>query len=168
MHQILETDRLILRQFTTADTAFIIELLNSPGWLKFIGDRQVRTTEEATNYLLNGPIKSYHEHGFGLSLVAAKTSNTPIGMCGILKRANLQLPDIGFALLPQFEGQGYAFEMASAVVTHAKEIWNVSEICAIVMPSNPGSISLIEKLGFKKRESFISDNTNEVLFLYTQ
>src|SRR5215210_8708442 len=102
MNYILETDRLRLRQFTLQDTSFIIELLNSPGWLKFIGDRNVKSEPQARNYLENGPLKSYQEYGYGLSMVERKTDNQAIGMCGILKRQTLEHPDIGFAFLPRF------------------------------------------------------------------
>lgn len=163
MNQILITGRLTLRELTIEDTAFIIELLNSPGWLQFIGDRNVRTTGEATNFLLNGPIKSYRDNGFGLSLVAMKADNTPIGLCGLLKRATLQLPDIGFALLPGFDGKGYAYEIASALLTHAKANWNAAQVCAIVMPSNQPSIKLIEKLGLKQSGTYLTDDKKELL-----
>jgi RimJ/RimL family protein N-acetyltransferase len=95
--QILETKRLRLREFTLEDTAFILDLLNSPGWLRYIGDRGVKTEEQAKNYLLNGPIKSYTKNGYGLSMVERKDDNKPIGMCGIIKRDTLENPDIGFA-----------------------------------------------------------------------
>ena len=117
---VLETDRLTLRQFTIHDTDFIISLLNSPGWLEFIGDRNVKTQEQATDYLLNGPIKSYHENGFGLSLVELKHPQKPIGMCGLLKREYLEHPDIGFAFLPEYSGKGYAYEIAKATMDYAE------------------------------------------------
>lgn len=97
MTYILETERLILRQFTIHDTKFIIELVNSPGWIENIGDRNIKTEEQARRYLQDGPLRSYEVNGFGLSLVEIKNDGTPIGMCGILKRDNLENPDIGFA-----------------------------------------------------------------------
>src|SRR6478736_8102385 len=116
MKYILETERLQLRQFEIDDAEFIVELVNTPGWLKFIGDRNIKTTEDAIRYLQNGPMKSYQENGFGLSLVEEKGNRKSIGMCGILKRDSLENPDIGFALLPEFVGKGYAFEIALATV----------------------------------------------------
>src|SRR5687767_3229567 len=116
MKQILETERLRLREFTLNDTAFIIELLNSPGWLKYIGERNVKTEEQAINYLQNGPMKSYLENGYGLSMVEKKVDDTPIGMCGIIRRETLDNPDIGFAFLPGYEAQGHGYEIASAVL----------------------------------------------------
>ena len=109
---ITESKRLVLRRFTVADSGFILRLLNAENWLKFIGDRHVRTTRQAEDYLLNGPVRSYEVNGFGLSLVALKADSTPVGMCGLLKRQELEHPDIGFAFLPEYTGKGYAFEIA--------------------------------------------------------
>ena len=113
MKYILETERLRLKEFTLEDAAFILQLLNSPGWLKYIGDKQVRTEEQARNYLQQGPIKSYSENGFGLAMVETKTDQNPIGICGLLKRTSLPNPDIGFAFLPLYWGQGLALESTS-------------------------------------------------------
>src|SRR5215213_5568163 len=130
MDYILETERLSLREFTLVDAKFIVELLNSPGWLQFIGDRYVKTEEKAESYLQNGPIKSYHENGFGLSMVELKENRTAIGMCGIIKRDSLETPDIGFAFLPQYEGKGYAFEIADATLSYAKNNLAIAKISA--------------------------------------
>lgn len=146
---IIETDRLTLRHFTIDDTAFIIRLLNSPGWLEFIGDRHVKTEEQAKQYLLNGPIKSYQENGFGLWLVELKHDKTPVGMCGLLKREYLEDPDIGFAFLPESTGKGYAFEIVKATMHYAKDTLNMQRVLAIAMPSNKSSIRLLEKIGLK-------------------
>jgi RimJ/RimL family protein N-acetyltransferase len=121
MKYILETERTRLREFRLDDTAFIIELLNSPGWIKFIGQRNVKTDEQAADYLRNVPLKSYRAHGFGLWLVEQKDDRKAIGMCGIIKRDQLENPDIGFAFLPDYAGKGYAFETASATLSFAKD-----------------------------------------------
>lgn len=94
---IFETERLILREFSTSDTAFILVLLNTPSWQKFIGDKNVHSIDDAERYLIDGPLKSYRENGFGLWLVLLKESNTPVGMCGLIKRDYLDAIDIGFA-----------------------------------------------------------------------
>lgn len=163
---ILQTERLTLRQFTLEDTAFIIELLNSPGWLEFIGDRNVKTKEQAENYLRNGPIKSYERNGFGLSMVETK-DGIPIGMCGIIKRDNLEHPDIGFAFLPEYASQGYGYEIASAVLTYAKNYLKLPTILAITLPNNTKSIKLLEKIGFMFVKSFRADPSDEELLLYS-
>lgn len=166
MNYILETERLKLRAFTLDDTAFIIELLNSRGWLRFIGDRNVRTIEQAAAYLENGPLKSYAQHGFGLSLVEKKDDGRPIGMCGIIWRSNLEHPDIGFAFLPEFEGQGYAFEMASATLSYATHTLHLPKIAAITLPANSRSIRLLEKIGLRFVRAFSFPDDKEELLLY--
>lgn len=167
MSIILETERLILREFTFNDTKFIIELLNSPGWIQYIGDRNINTDEQAKTYLENGPMKSYEVNGFGLSLVETKNDRKPIGMCGILKRDNLESPDIGFAFLPEFTGKGLAFEIAKATMSFAKDILKLQEIFAITIATNKPSIKLLEKIGLKFKKTFKFPNENEELMLFS-
>src|SRR5215216_2894158 len=107
-----ETERLLLRQFTVDDAQFILTLLNEPSFIRYIGDKKVRNLDNARQYILNGPVASYEKHGFGLLLVELNDSHTPIGMCGLLKREELPDADIGFALLSDFCGKGFAFEAA--------------------------------------------------------
>jgi len=168
MKLLIETKRLRLREFTTADTAFIIELLNTPGWLKFIGDRNVRTQEQAIAYLENGPLKSYRENGFGLAAVELKSENIVIGMCGVLKRNTLEHPDIGFALLPDYTGKGYAFEIAQAMLKHATCNLNSPTLCAVVDPRNMSSIKLLEKLGLRFKKNFRFPDGKEDLLLFSR
>ena len=167
MENILETDRLILRQFITDDSKFIVALLNSPGWIEFIGDRNIKTDGQAKNYLQSGPLKSYELNGFGLSLVELKDGNIPIGMCGIIKRVNLENPDIGFAYLPEFTGKGFAFEMANAIMDYAKDKLKLPVILAITVPNNKASIKLLEKIGMKFIKLFCFPDDNEELMLYS-
>lgn len=167
MKGILETQRLRLREFTSADTDFIITLLNSPGWLQFIGDRNVRTKEEALTYLENGPLKSYRENGFGLWMVELKEHNTPIGMCGIIARPNLEKPDIGFAFLPEYNGKGYAHEMAAATLDYAREELNIQVLYAITLAENKNSIRLLEKIGLKYSKVITFEGSEEELLLYS-
>jgi RimJ/RimL family protein N-acetyltransferase len=162
----LETKRLILRGFTLNDATFIISLLNTPGWLQFIGDRNVKTQEQARAYLLNGPLKSYHENGFGLCMVELKSDGTPIGMCGLLKRDYLESPDIGFALMPEYSRMGYAFEAANAIVSYAKEILKLNGLMAITMQSNKSSIGLLEKVGFSFTRMIALPSGGEELMLF--
>ncbi len=145
----LETDRLTLRWLTTSDAPFILGLLNQPSFLHFIGDRGVRTPGDAEQYILQGPIKSYQRSGFGLYLAELKDGNTPIGICGLIKRDILNDVDIGFAFLPQFWSQGYAFEAASAVMVYGTNVLKLRRIVAIVSPDNDRSIRVLEKIGLK-------------------
>lgn len=145
----LETERLLLRPFTTDDAPFVLTLLNEPSFLRFIGDKKVRNLEDARQYLLNGPIATYERHGFGLLLVELKDSNTPAGMCGLLKREELPEPDIGFAFLPAYWNKGLAFEAATAVMNDARERLKLTKILAIVSLDNDSSIKLLERLGLE-------------------
>jgi RimJ/RimL family protein N-acetyltransferase len=147
--RVLETDRLVLRRMSVDDADFMLGLLNDPSWLRFIGDRGVRTREEARTYILKGPIDMYERLGFGIYLTALKEEGVPIGICGLVKRDFLADVDIGFALLPGFWGRGYAYEAASAVMEHGKGALGLKRIVAITNPENQSSIRLLEKLGLK-------------------
>jgi len=165
MNKILTTERLVLREYNLDDTQFIIQLLNSEGWLAFIGDKNVHTEADAKAYLLNGPMKSYAENGYGLSLVATKDDLTPIGMCGLIKRDNLDFPDIGFAFLPEYVGKGYAFEIASATITHARETLKLPVVYGITMPENTSSKKLLEKIGLSVEGWYSFPNQENKLLL---
>jgi RimJ/RimL family protein N-acetyltransferase len=145
---VLETQRLTLRRLTPDDAEFIFALVNDPSWLRFIGDRGVRTLADATDYILKGPMDSYERQGFGLYLTALKDSGTSIGICGVLKRETLDDADIGFAFLPQFVGMGYAYESGRAVLVHARNDLDLRRLVAITSPDNHASIHVLEKLGF--------------------
>ncbi|MGD9597764.1 MAG: GNAT family N-acetyltransferase [Steroidobacteraceae bacterium] len=144
---ILETSRLTLRLIGAQDAAFILRLLNEPSFLRYIGDRDVRTLDDARAYIEKGPIASYRAHGFGLWLALRRQDGTPIGMCGLLKRDALADVDIGFAYLPEYWGQGYALEAAVAVMEHGQRALGIPRIVAIVSPDNAASIRLLGKLG---------------------
>jgi RimJ/RimL family protein N-acetyltransferase len=160
--QVLETDRLIIRRLTLEDAEFIFELVNDPSWLRFIGDRGVRSLEDARNYILKGPVEMYGRLGFGLYLVALKDEGVPIGTCGLIKRDSLKDVDIGFAFLPNFRGRGYAYEAASAVLAYGKNTLGLERIVAIVSPSNDRSIKLLEKLGFQFEQRVQLSERDEV------
>lgn len=163
MGQILETERLRLRELNHNDAGFIVKLLNSPGWLQYIGDRKVRTEAQAKTYLDNGPIKSYSDNGFGLYMVETKHSNTSIGMCGILKRDTLDFPDIGFAFLPAYSGFGYAREIASATLDYARDTLHLPKLLAITKPDNQRSIDLLKHIGLIYITTLQSPDKEELL-----
>ena len=167
MNYILETERLRLREFTLNDAAFIIELLNSPGWLQFIGDRNVKTEEQARTYLENGPLNSYKVNGYGLWLVERKEDEKPIGMCGIINREYLDNPDIGFAFLPGYHGQGYAYEVVTATMDYANQHLQISKIEAITIAENERSIRLLEKIGLRFSKTFCFPDSKDALLLYS-
>ena len=146
--KVLETERLVLRWLTVDDAEFILELVNEPSWLQFIGDKGVRTLEDAREYILRGPIEMYGRMGFGLYLTELKEGGIPIGICGLIKRESLEDVDIGFAFLPRFWGHGYAREAASAVMTCGEREFGLNRIVAVTSPGNHSSIKLLEKIGF--------------------
>lgn len=160
---ILETERLTFREFRYADAEFIITLLNTSSWQKFIGDKNVHSIDDAAHYLVDGPLKSYCENGFGLWLVLLKDSTNPIGMCGLLKRDYLENEDIGFALLPDYECLGYGFEMSSASIMHSKNILQTESVVAITDTDNASSIILLNKLGLHFEKKVNSAEGDEVL-----
>ena len=144
---VLQTERLSLRRMSLDDAEFIVELLNDAAFLRFVGDKGVRTTDDARRYILTGPIESYERHGFGLWLVELKGSETPIGMCGLLKRDTLSDVDIGFAFLPSYRSRGYALESAAAVMDYGRKVLGLKRIVAIANEDNAGSIRVLEKIG---------------------
>jgi RimJ/RimL family protein N-acetyltransferase len=164
--KILETERLILRQLTPDDSEFILELLNDPSFIRNIGDRNVRTVEDACSYILNGPVASYAKNGFGLYLVLLKETGESIGMCGLIKRDVLDDVDIGYALLPRYWSKGYAVEAAQATKEYAKDVIGLKRIVAIVDPANEGSIRVLEKLGlrYEKMVRLSADDIDLKLF----
>jgi RimJ/RimL family protein N-acetyltransferase len=165
--KVLETDRLIIRRLTFEDAAFILELVNDPAWLRFIGDRGVRTLADARNYILKGPMEMYDRLGFGLYLAELKEEGVPIGMCGLIKRDSLKHVDIGFAFLPDFRGKGYAYEAASAVLAYGKNTLGLERIVAIVSPGNDSSIKLLGKLGFQFEQMITLSARDEVKLFVT-
>jgi len=147
--KILETDRLVLRWLKADDAAFVLQLVNDPAWLRFIGDRGVQTLEDAAKYIANGPVAMYQRLGFGLYLVELKERAEPIGICGLIKRDTLEDVDLGFAFLPRFWSQGYAFEAASATLALGARTFGLSRILAVTSPDNDRSARLLAKLGFR-------------------
>ncbi len=166
---ILETKRLILRHFTLADAPFMLELLNSPTWLQYIGDRNVRNIEEAENYLRNGALKSYTENGFGFYAVVEKSetlNQVPIGLCGLVKRETLPDIDIGFAFLPDLIGKGYGYEAASATLDYALNVLKIKRLVAIVNAENVKSIGLVKKIGMTFEQMITQGNEEKELMLF--
>ena len=146
---VIETERLVLRRLAVDDAEFIVKLLNQPSFLRYIGDKEVRNNADAVRYIQDGPLASYERFGFGLYLVELKDTGVPIGICGLLKRDSLPDVDVGFAFLPSYWSQGYAFEAAAAVMTYGRDVLGLRRIVAITSPDNEGSIRLLEKLGLR-------------------
>ncbi len=166
---VLTTERLILRRLTVADAEFIVELLNDPAFLQYIGDKAVRSADDARQYILEGPVASYERNGFGLWLVELKESKLAVGMCGLLKRETLPDVDIGFAFLPAYRSQGYAFESAAAVLDYGRREFGLKRIVAITNPDNAGSIRVLEKIGMRfERMITVTEGAPEIQLLASE
>ena len=163
---ILETERLSLREFTADDSAFVFELVNEPSFIQNIGDRGVRTLSDAVRYIEAGPISSYARNGFGLYVVALKESGESIGMCGLIKRDALDNVDIGYAYLPRFWSKGYAVEAALAVKEQGRKL-ELTRLVGVTDPANTGSVRVLEKIGFtfEKMIKLSADDIDLKLFV---
>lgn len=151
----LETERLQLREFTLADAPYMLRQLNEPSFIENIADRGVRGLAQAAAYLENGSIASYRSHGFGFWAVLEKNSDALIGMCGLIRRDNLPEPDLGYAFLPEYTGQGLAFEACQASLAAASRDFALTGLLAIVNPGNTPSRRLLEKLGFSHQRMLV-------------
>ncbi len=164
---VVQTERISLSKFSDEDAPFIIQLLNSKGWLDFIGNRNVRTTEDALNYLNKSIYSGYTDNGYGLWKVTLNDGGEPIGMCGLLKRSDLPSSDIGFAFLPEYIGQGFGQEASKAVLQIAAEKFKLDEVLAITDPANTKSIGLLIKSGFGFSKSVSMHEGKETLLLFS-
>lgn len=161
-----ETQRLSIRHFELTDASFIFELLNSPAWLQFIGNRNIDSIAAAENHLQKRLIANYQQ-GFGMYAVETKDTQTLIGMCGFIKREELPMPDIGFAFLPAYEGRGYAFEAAHAMLDYGKTKLGIQTVFAVISQGNEKSIKLTEKLGLKFDKMIRLQGATEDLKLFS-
>lgn len=169
MLKILETERTILREVNETDAEFILDLLNQPSFIRYIGDRNVRTIDEARDYIASRFTESYQKFGFGMWAVELKETKQTIGICGFVKRDSLPDADIGFAFLPQFEGKGYASESAAATLEYGENVLDFKRVLAITSQDNESSGRLLGKLRFKfERLIVLPGSIEEVkLFSYT-
>ena len=164
---IIETERLLIRQLNIDDASFIFKLVNDPDCLKYIGDKGIHSVEDAKTYIKNGPMKSYKDFGFGLYLTLLKEENIPIGICGILKRDTLEHPDIGFAIMPEFRKKGYILEAGNAVLIHAKKDFGIKKVLAITQPDNKDSINTLKALKLKFEEMVHLSQDAQELMLFS-
>ncbi|WP_299333462.1 GNAT family N-acetyltransferase [uncultured Psychroserpens sp.] len=166
---IAETNRLILSKITVDDAPMILELMNSPDWLKYIGDRNIKTVEDAANYIQNNQLKCYELYDYGYYKIQVKSENLKaIGTTGLLKREQLEHVDIGFSILPDYHGKGYGYEAASEIIKLAKTTFNIKTLCAITLPINKPSINLLEKLGLSYQKRVKPFEEDEELLLFAK
>lgn len=165
---LIETDRLLLKPASIDDAAFLLVLSNTPKWIQYIGDRNIKSLEDATRYLKEKVIPPYEKLGFGTFIVTRKSDNCKIGTCGLYDREGLEGIDLGFALLPSFEKKGYAFEASQKVIELGFGQFNLRAINAITRKDNDASQRLLEKLGFL-HSGIISLNYEElILYILNQ
>ena len=163
----LRTRRLLLRRFVPDDAPFVLELLNEPSFHRHIGDKGVRTLDDARDYLRGGPMEMYARHGLGLLLVGRVDDGSsaaaddpaggfrrvrplePVGMCGLLQRPDFDAPDLGFAFLERHQRRGFGLESSVAVLDDARRRMNLGRVLAVTSRDNTGSIALLERLGFR-------------------
>ncbi|HUN77273.1 MAG TPA: GNAT family N-acetyltransferase [Steroidobacteraceae bacterium] len=159
---ILETPRVRLREATLADGPFLLRLLNEPSWRENIGDRGVRSVEDAERYIRDRIWSQYEAHGFGMYTVELKSTGRQIGLCGLVKREYLSAPDVGFALLPEYVGCGYAMEAATRLLAHASNGLGLTRLYAITKPTNARSMRLLERLGLHREGPYLTPQGEEV------
>ncbi len=162
----LETERLYLRRIDLHDTGLMLAVWNDPAFVRYVGDRGVRTADEARAELKSGALRLFREFGYGPFKLVRKRDAAAIGICGLFKRDNLDDPDIGFAVLPDYCGRGYAGEAAVAVLLHARDDLGIRRLTAIVSPDNEPSIGLIEKLGLGYSGMITMPGDDEAIRLY--
>jgi RimJ/RimL family protein N-acetyltransferase len=162
---VLQTERLRVRHMTPEDAEFMLGLLNDPAWHRYIGDRGIRTVDGAREHIITGPMAMVARLGFGFHIVELKEDGRPIGVCGLAKRDFLDDVDIGYAFLPGYGGQGYAFEAAQGVLAHAREL-GLTRLVATVHPDNAASIRLLEKLGLRFERMMLPPDSERELQLF--
>ena len=163
----LETERLYLRRVTLDDADLMLAIWNDPAFVRNVGDRGIRTTEQAREAMQAGALKLYADYGYGPYSMVLKSDGSQIGICGLFRRDNLEDPDIGFAVLPDFCSRGYAGEAALAVLKHARDDLGLRKLTAIVSPDNAPSIGLIEKLGLVFERMITMPGDDEAISLYS-
>lgn len=164
---VIETSRLKLGAITEDDADIMLAIWNDPAFIRNVSDRGIRTIEEARDAVRNGAQKLFDDYGYGPYWMQLKSDGTRIGICGLFKRDNLDDPDIGFAVLPDWVGQGYAGEAAEAVVAYARDELRLPALTAIVSPGNEPSIGLIRKIGMSFDSMITMPGDDEAIQLYS-
>lgn len=166
VRSVLETNRLLIKPTSLEDAEFVLELMNTDGWIRFIGDRNVHTIEDAKNYISEKMLPQLEEYGFGNNTLIRKSDKLKIGSCGMYLRPGMEGADIGFALLPKFYGQGYAYEASKALLDYSVETLKLPLIQAITTKENVDSQTLITKLGMKFIEVRDISGISEPMLVY--
>ena len=163
---IIRTQRLRLERLEERDAGLMLTIWNDPDFIRFVGDRGIRTEQEALKAMQDGALKQWSELGYGAYRIEKQDGSEALGICGLFKRENLDDPDIGYGFLPDHCGNGYAFEAACAVRDHARDVMGLRRICAIVSADNARSINLLEKLGMNQSGTVRMPGEDEDLLLF--
>ncbi len=164
---ILETERLRLQWFTLDDTPLMYAIWNDPAFIRFVGDRGIRTLDMAKTAMRDGPLHFYEAYGYGPFRVIRRADGFDAGVCGLYRRDNLDAPDIGFAFLPDYRGAGFGYEASRAVLQHARDDLQLATVTAIVSPQNSASIRLLLKLGLRYERAVRMPGDDEDVSLYS-
>ena len=164
----LDTARLALRKLTLDDAELMLAVWNDPSFVRYVGDRGIRTIDDARAAMQSGALELYDTYGYGPYRMALKDTDNPVGICGLFRRDGLEIPDLGYATLPEYCGKGYAFEAATAVIDHARNGLSIARLIAIISPENAASIGLIRKLGFEFERMHTMPGADEAVQIYSK
>ena len=163
---LLETERLSLRWLTLDDADLLLAVWNDPAFVRHVGDRGIRTIEETRSAMQEGAFHLYETYGYGPYRIALKDTDVAVGLCGLFRRDNLEIADIGYAVLPEHCGKGYAHEASMAVIDYARDVLGMQQLCSIVSPNNDASVHLIRKLGLRFERMHRLPDEEEDVCLY--
>ena len=160
------TDRCEMHIITENDSDLVLSVLNSAGFIKYVGDRQVKTLEAASDYIRDRMLPQYRKYGYGNYCITRKSDQAKMGMVGFFIRSGNDHGDVGFSILPQYEGYGYVYEAATGLIDILSKVFNITTFHAIVMPENDRSVNLIKRLGMSYLREFKEDTTGTTLAVY--
>ncbi len=163
---LIETERLRLRAVTVDDSQLMLSVWNDPEFIRHVADRGIKSEEAARDAIRDGAAKLFEDYGYGPYCMQIRESGEMIGICGLFKRENLEYPDLGFAVLPDFRARGYLFEAARAVIEYARDSLGVTTLTAITSPNNTPSRNAIEKLGMTLKGDITMPGEDEAICLY--
>ncbi|MEJ6005863.1 GNAT family N-acetyltransferase [Paucibacter sp. AS339] len=163
---VLKTERLRLRWFAPGDEAFLLEQLQEETWKRNISDPGVTDLEAARVWMVEKLLVWHWPRGLGLWAVERASDGELMGMCGLLQRDYLPVPDIGYAFLPRYWGQGYAREAAQACRDYAHEVLGEPLLMASTATFNDDSGRLLEAIGMRHVDTRQLGENHELSKLY--
>jgi len=162
MKQILETNRLILRELHPGDAKSFYDLNSNPNVIKYTGNAAFKNVEEAKEFLEN--YRDYRLNGYGRWAVIEKSTEKFIGWCGLKLGKMENEADIGFRFFEEEWNKGYATESAVACIQYGFENLKLKRIIGRAMKENIGSIKVLEKIGLKHEKDIDFDGKEAVVY----